>query len=81
MIKTEKKLEEVEVVADIICDICGASCKTEYGNEYLSLTTSWGYMSNKDLETWKAQICEKCVDEHFKIVKFQKIDSFTGRKI
>ena len=33
---------------------------------HMKLEANWGYESNKDLTYWKAQICEKCVDEKFK---------------
>lgn len=68
--------EEVKVVKqqlkDVICDCCGKSCMTEYGAEYMTMSTRWGFMSNKDLETWSAQICEKCIDEKFGFVNFKK---------
>jgi hypothetical protein len=51
------------VVKDITCDICGKSCLTDYGFEYLTMKANWGFMSNKDLEIWEAHICEKCVDD------------------
>ena len=38
-----KKLDEV------LCDICGKSCKKTCDNEFASLTATWGYDSKKDL--------------------------------
>ena len=49
---------------DVICDICGKSCKTEHGFEYMKLKTWWGFESNHDMEKWTAQVCESCVEEH-----------------
>lgn len=77
-----------EVIADVICDCCGKSCKVFEGKitneeridngepyydfEFLSLKTNWGHHSKKDDEIWTAQICEKCVDEKFQFIKFKK---------
>jgi len=85
---TEKQNRKVDVITDIICDCCGESCKVNefvidndlrddhgemyYAFEYMELKVNWGYDSSKDTETWKAQVCEKCVDEKFTFVKFQK---------
>lgn len=83
-IQTKKK----EVITDVLCDCCGNSCKVVestvenpvrvdngekfYDFEYMQLTANWGYHSGKDLERWTAQICEKCVDEKFSFIKFNK---------
>ncbi len=41
--------------------------------EYMEMSANWGYWSNnKDTETWKAQICETCVDDKFKFITFRK---------
>ena len=77
----EKKLVETDIVSDIICDICGGTCNTEYGHEFMQLSANWGFMSNKDLEEWTAQICEKCVDDKFSFVKFTKRNVIGGNKI
>ncbi len=52
-----------EVVTDVICDICGKSCHDgDIGNqEYLQMSSSWGYSSPWDTETWSAQVCITCV--------------------
>lgn len=68
---TEKKTKEVDEIVDVRCDSCGNSCrKGDYGYEYLTLKTNWGYASKKDLETWEAHLCEKCVDEKLNFIKF-----------
>ena len=74
----EIELVEKEVLKDVFCDSCGKSCNTEYGFEYMELTANWGFSSNKDLERWEAQICEKCVDEKFSPIKFKKTNYITG---
>jgi hypothetical protein len=79
-----------EVVTDILCDICGVSCKKRedivqnernldngqpyYSFEFMELKANWGYESGKDCEEWSAQICEKCVDEKLNFIKFHKHD-------
>jgi hypothetical protein len=79
---------KTEVIIDVLCDSCGKSCKKEehiidneknpnYGKnnpifEYMTLEANWGYCSNKDCETWKAQICEECIDTKFKFITFKK---------
>lgn len=87
MVIKEIETKKVETVTDIICDCCGESCKTvetqiendkrvDNGEtyrdfEYMTLSSLWGYNSNKDCESWTAQICESCVDKHLKnIIKF-----------
>lgn len=85
---TEKQNRIVETVKDVLCDCCGKSCKVDegiidnpiredhgqkyYSFEYMDLSAVWGYHSNKDLEKYSAQVCEKCVDEKFSFIKFKK---------
>lgn len=77
-----------EVITEILCDSCGKSCKKhsyvvnnplspnysekEYVFESMELSANWGYFSDKDTEQWTAHICEKCVDEKFGFIKFNK---------
>lgn len=88
------QLKKSEVIIDIVCDCCGKSCKVDefiidnevrldhgepaYTFEYMDLKASWGWCSNKDLETWTAQICEKCVEEKLGFIGFQK-DHFSKK--
>jgi hypothetical protein len=88
MEKKEKQNRKVDVVTDVICDSCGESCKIDsfvidnekredhgemhYKFEYMELSANWGFDSGKDTETWKAQVCEKCVDEKFGFITFKK---------
>ena len=81
MIETKKSKKTVDVVTDVICDSCGKSCKeypikdkSIFMFEFMKLRVAWGYGSDKDGERWTADICEKCVDEKFKFVKFKKED-------
>jgi hypothetical protein len=81
---TEKISIEIYDTKDIICDCCGKSCcvdeyKDEKGNiiktfEYMKLEAVWGFFSKKDNTSYKAQICEDCVDEKLSFIKFEIID-------
>ena len=65
-----KHIEKTELVVDnVTCDSCNKICDN---NEFMSLSESWGYYSNKDLQTWTAQICEKCIDEKLDFINFKK---------
>ena len=73
MIVKEKVLTEVQEITDIICDICGHSCKKDIESnicdyEYATLSASWGYYSNKDAVTWVCNICENCADKIMKYI-------------
>jgi len=81
MRKTKTVKVNTKVLTDVICDSCGKSCKVyldinrrAFGFEYMTLSATWGYNSKKDLEKWSADICEQCVDEKFKFIKFKKED-------
>ena len=66
----KKETQEVEVLKDILCDICGSSTSTYCDFEYALLKASWGYGSMMDGEEHEAYICEKCYSTH--IVPFIK---------
>ncbi len=74
MLIKEIQKKDIKVLTDITCDICGLSCLNPATNnfEYMALKASWGFGTNKDMEKWTAQICEKCVDEKFSEIKFKK---------
>ena len=43
------KKKSVDILAEIICDICGGSCSYEnFGHEYASIEAVWGYGSTMD---------------------------------
>jgi len=68
-------------ILDATCDICGDTCMTDFADdvkefEGFNMITHWGFMSNKDLEKWTAQICEKCVDTHLKPLINFKITNY-----
>lgn len=41
-----KQLKQVEVVTDVVCDVCNQSTKLEFG----TLSVHWGYGSKHDGE-------------------------------
>ena len=90
MVVKEIQNRKTEVTTDVICDICGKSCKVAehrvenesrpdngeiiYSFEYMTLSADWGFDSKKDGEKWTAHVCEKCVDEKLTYIKFKKED-------
>lgn len=63
------KKELKEVLDEVICDICGGSCKKEYNQEYAELIATWGYDSNKDLTQYNVDLCENCFDKTIDYLK------------
>lgn len=63
-----------EDVVDVTCDICGASCKNDWGFEFATLKSKWGYSSKKDMEEHECELCETCYD---KVVAF--VESLGGK--
>jgi len=86
----EVQNKKQKITVDVLCDICGKSCKKHegvvgnpvrtdngepyYSFEYMTLKANWGYHSEHDCEEWVAQVCESCVVEKFSFVNFQKRD-------
>ena len=63
----------VPELVDVLCDACGKICEGEpgFGNEFLTLSASWGYSSDWDGEQWQAHLCQACVRAHLlPLVKF-----------
>mgnify|MGYP001607061169 CR=1 FL=1 len=64
--KTKKIASVVEVLEDIICDMCGLSCIVhEYDNgirdiESAHFYANWGYGSRDDGENWAVDLCIDC---------------------
>lgn len=61
---TEQRPIQTSVVVDVICDRCGGSCMmgndSLRGAEYGTFRADWGYVSDHDLETWTADLCQRC---------------------
>ena len=51
-----KQLKQVEVVTDVVCDVCNQSTQLEFA----TLSANWGYGSKHDGERYELQLCEKC---------------------
>lgn len=49
------------------CNQCGQVIQsTNAYEEYVEVSKSWGYFSNKDLETHSFHLCESCYDDIIK---------------
>lgn len=72
------KTRQARVLVDILCDVCGKSCKNEFNAvlgdddeqldeagdfEYGTVSASWGYSSRKDGVSYSATLCETCFDD------------------
>lgn len=74
MIKKENETKDVEVIKDVICNMCGNSCKKHEGFDgsfsFATVKAHWGYFSdNRDGELHEAQICQKCWEDVVKTFK------------
>ena len=62
-----KKLKKLPVdrIVDVVCDVCGQSCKNDVSIEYAQLHVpgGWGYGSRKDGEWHDCDLCEDCYDK------------------
>ena len=54
--------QQVDVVSDIRCDVCDASCSPidGYGLQVGTLSARWGYGSTHDGESYEVHLCESC---------------------
>ena len=72
----EKHVEKFTRVLDnIICDICGNSCKINNGfedYEFARLYAQWGYNSKKDGRDYKIDLCEECFDKTIEFLEKNK---------
>jgi len=56
-----KTLASVDVVEDVICDVCRSSTRTPgYGLQYGKLEAQWGYGAQHDGEHYRVHLCEPC---------------------
>lgn len=62
------KQKLAEHVEDVMCDVCGEYCKKDCNIEYAELTAHWGYESNRDLEKYEIDLCEKCFDKTLEFI-------------
>jgi hypothetical protein len=54
--------KEVEVVADVSCDICDESTSKHgrHSPQFGTLQAQWGYGSHHDGEAFELHLCESC---------------------
>ena len=48
-----KELQHVEVITDVLCDVCGQSTQLNYGE----LKAEWGYVSTYEVEKHRVKLC------------------------
>lgn len=54
--------QTIEVISDVVCDVCGNSTTKEkgYAPEFATLQADWGYSSDHDGEHYEIHLCEGC---------------------
>ena len=67
-----KQLQQVEVVTDMVCDVCNQSTKLQFA----TLSAHWGYGSTHDGERYELQLCEKWFFYALVTLKKQRRDVF-----
>jgi hypothetical protein len=61
MQKIEIVTLETQVTTDILCDMCGRSCKSQNQlYEFATFKATWGFSSKRDMLNWHADLCESC---------------------
>jgi hypothetical protein len=60
-----KTLQQIEVVTDVRCDVCGCSTVMAegYSPQLGVLQAAWGYGSPHDGEQYEVELCESCFFE------------------
>ena len=67
-----KKLQQVKVITDVLCDVCNQSAKLEFA----TFSAHWGYGSTHDGERYELQLCEKCFFYALATLKKERRDTF-----
>lgn len=68
MIQNKLEKRDVEVVSDVICNLCGKTCNAAKGQEetpsyeFATISASWGYFSTHDMDVHEAHVCNLCYD-------------------
>jgi len=66
-------VKDVEVVSEVMCDICCRSTQTEGGGlQYGELRAAWGYGSSHDGERYEVHLCECCFFEVLANLKHER---------
>ena len=62
--------KKIKVLDEVICDVCGESCKDEnFGNESAHLIADWGYSSKQDGAKYTIDLCEVCFEKTVEFLK------------
>jgi len=76
MFKYKKKT--VEVLDEVVCDVCGCSTKIDEKAgvcEYAELRADWGYYSDGlDGESHRIHFCQKCYEKMLKLLKIAVVN-------
>lgn len=62
MVEVTEAVQRQEII-DILCDICGFSCKTSCDIEHATLYANWGYHSQYDTQDHECHICAACYEK------------------
>jgi hypothetical protein len=65
-------VQEIEVVSDVICDICCSTLTEGSGLEYGELRAIWGHGSARDGERYEVHLCERCFFQALATMKRQR---------
>jgi protein-arginine kinase activator protein McsA len=87
MIKYKSITVKQPMKSKVVCNKCGKEYNAETDNlafwdwdEIHSFSISFGYGSHHDLECWKFELCEKCIEELVGLFKIKvnkaEIDPF-----
>lgn len=69
-----KTQAQVDVVSDVLCDVCSSSTRIPgYGLQYGSLEAQWGYGSRHDGEHYRVHLCEVCFFETLSMLRRQRM--------
>lgn len=64
---------QVEVVSDVICDVCCRTTRTEGGGlEYGELRACWSSGSTHDGERYEVHLCQRCFFQSLSTMKNQR---------
>lgn len=87
MIIKNKKLVELDVIDEVLCDLCGKSCskspceKLGHSNqpkhEYAELYANWGFYSDSNNKKYEIHLCEYCF---YDVLAYCKLNCKTDPK-
>ncbi len=69
---TSKQL--VDVVTDVLCDVCGESTSRsgQHSPQFGTLQAGWGYGASHDGESYQVHLCEGCFFSTLAYLKEQR---------